>query len=236
MATIKQLYRNNINAVILTLLVHIAVFAILDISHLGVRNPAQETEMLIDFNDEVVEEKEQLQTDKQEETQSSSRYAATNIASNKLAKERNDEATRELQEEIDRSRKLVEDVSRQLKKEIPVIKDLKMPEIVNEESLSDTASKYYTGDSNIEYYLEGRFHRRLPKPIYLTYMGGVVEVLIIVDREGNVVEAEPQISGDTKPELLLSYAKTAALRTRFNISQNAPKRQKGKIVYRFVAQ
>src|SRR5690606_11407736 len=93
----------------------------------------------------------------------------------------------------------------------------------------------YSGDSNVEYYLENRYHLQLPIPVYLAQTGGTVQVNIVVDASGRVLIAEPVIKENISDQLL-SYAKTAALRTRFNQLNNSNIKQNGYIIYRFVAQ
>jgi len=99
----------------------------------------------------------------------------------------------------------------------------------------DFKDKIYTGESNIEYFLEKRYHIKLPVPVYLAQDGGKVKVEIVVDQMGNVIKAEPVVT-PTLSEQILSYAKTAALRTKFNSDTNAPAEQKGYITYTFIPQ
>ena len=94
----------------------------------------------------------------------------------------------------------------------------------------------YTGESNIVYYLENRYHRSLPIPVYLTRRGGKVIVDIIVNRQGIVLSAEPQKNPAIRDEDLYNYAKAAASRSIFNVAQDAPERQHGTIHYTFIAQ
>jgi hypothetical protein len=57
----------------------------------------------------------------------------------------------------------------------------------------DIKNNLYTGESNIEYFLENRHHVKLPIPVYLSEYGGKVKVDILVDRSGKVIKAEPVI-------------------------------------------
>jgi hypothetical protein len=236
MAKIGQLYKNNINGLIFTLLFHILVFAFLNISQFRVKRIFQEPEIIIDFTEEIVNQPESVPERHDEENTTNPIQNQTNIASNRLALEKNEKVNRELQHEMEQARQLADEVRSQLGKEIPTINDLKMPvettEGLNPDSLK---KKLYTGDSNIEYYLENRYHIRMPKPVYLTHKGGKVEVLITVDKNGMVTEAHPVITPGLS-ELLLSYAKTAALQTRFNTDLQAPQKQQGKMIYRFITQ
>jgi hypothetical protein len=236
MAKIKELYYQNINGLIFTLIFHILVFIVLNVSQFGVKQTFREAEILIDFPEELPQPEQQAQELTDNEEPAIQQTHRTNIASNRLAEQKNSQADRELQEEMERAKLLTKEVTNQLKKEIPTVDDLKMP-VESTEGLDPDSlmRKLYTGDSNIEYYLENRYHVRLPKPIYLSYKGGRVEVLIVVDREGTVIEANPVVTGQATDQML-SYAKTAALRTRFNRSNQAPAKQHGRIIYHFIAQ
>ncbi len=91
-----------------------------------------------------------------------------------------------------------------------------------------------TGDNGISFSLQGRGFQKLPPPKY-DYQGeGTVVVEVSVDRSGKVVQAIPGIRGSTAlDEYLLKVAKDAALEARFEVKQDAPAIQKGKITYIF---
>lgn len=235
MASIKQFYKNNINGLIFTLLFHIILFGVLNLSQFRVKRVFEEAELMIDFPEEPLKQ-DILPVEPTNGTDQAPSAHQTNIASNRMSAERNDKANGDLQREIDQARQLVRDVSEQLSKDVPTIDNLKMPVETTEGLDPDSLKKkLYTGDSNIEYYLENRFHRRLPKPIYLAFDGGKVEVQIVVNQQGKVIEANPVITSGQSSQIL-SYAKTAALQTVFNSDPQAPQKQNGKIIYHFVAQ
>ena len=95
----------------------------------------------------------------------------------------------------------------------------------------------YEGPTNIYYKLEYRYHLRLPVPVYKCLGSGEVEVKIVVDQRGRVVQAETEKQGETANEICLAdAAKTAAMKTFFNTDYDAPVRQTGTITYRFIAQ
>ena len=83
------------------------------------------------------------------------------------------------------------------------------------------------------YQLGGRRAIRKSKPKGNQIEGKVV-VVITVDRLGNVIYANPGARGSTTlNKELLNRAKKAALKTKFDIKQSAPKNQHGKIIYDF---
>ena len=83
--------------------------------------------------------------------------------------------------------------------------------------------------------LSGRNALSLPKPEYPGNEAGVVVVSVTVDKNGNVTNAEPGVQGsNTYNANLLSAAKKAAMKARFNTDPNASALQQGTITYRFI--
>lgn len=166
----------------------------------------------------------------------------TNIASNRLAtqnitKSSNDFFDEDYLKEVEAAKKLVSDVNNQLSKKIVDIDDIKMPVETTEGMNPDSIkNKNYTGESNIVYYLENRYHLSLPIPVYLTQSGGKIIVDIDVNRQGIVVQANPRMDKKYREEQIYIYARTAAMRTVFNADANAPEIQKGTIQYTFIPQ
>ncbi len=90
------------------------------------------------------------------------------------------------------------------------------------------------GTEGISFNLGGRKAQSLFKPPYDIQKDGIVVVAITVDRSGRVTDATPGIKGSTTlDENLLKLAKEAALKTRFETSNDAPIIQKGTISYDF---
>lgn len=97
-------------------------------------------------------------------------------------------------------------------------------------------SETYKGPSVISYILEGRKAMSLPIPVYKCVGGGDVSVAIIVNRKGYVIAAAVIINTSSSDNCLQEYAVKAAKSSRFTSSGDAPERQSGEIVYRFIAQ
>jgi outer membrane biosynthesis protein TonB len=99
------------------------------------------------------------------------------------------------------------------------------------------ADGYYgTGGtgSGGDYQLGNRKPLSRPKPNYICNEEGLVVVRIEVDKNGNVVNAEAGVKGSTNTaSCLLSQAKEAALKTKWQPDTNAPSKQIGTIKYRF---
>ncbi|MBQ0077934.1 MAG: energy transducer TonB [Bacteroidales bacterium] len=94
----------------------------------------------------------------------------------------------------------------------------------------------YTGPSVVSYDLGGRKASYLPIPAYKCYGGGEVTVIIIVDPKGSVLSAKIQEDVSTGDACLREFALRAASRARFSLDSNAPAKQRGDIVYAFIAQ
>ena len=95
----------------------------------------------------------------------------------------------------------------------------------------------FRGPTRIFYDLAGRHHVFLPIPIYKCEGAGQVTLAIEVDRNGNVIKAEPANSlSTTSDECLTETAVTHALRTRFNSDLSAPLKQAGFLTFVFVSQ
>lgn len=94
-----------------------------------------------------------------------------------------------------------------------------------------------TGDqgSGVSFSLSGRSAISLPKPKYPGNDAGVVVVKVTVDKNGKVTGAEPGARGTTiMNKSFWNEAKQAALKAKFNVSENAAAFQTGTISYRFV--
>lgn len=107
----------------------------------------------------------------------------------------------------------------------------------------------YTGDpgsgggsgggagKGVGYSIANRSAVDLPRPPKGIQAEGKVVVEILVDRNGNVVDARPGVKGtNTTNERLYQASKDAAMKAKFNVSANAPERQKGTLTYIFELQ
>lgn len=90
------------------------------------------------------------------------------------------------------------------------------------------------GEDGTAYQLGGRKLEFKAKPLYNLQVEGTVVVAITVNRLGNVINATAGVKGSTTlNKQLLQRAKTAALKTKFDPKQSAPRNQQGKIIYHF---
>ncbi|SNR63058.1 energy transducer TonB family protein [Lutibacter flavus] len=99
------------------------------------------------------------------------------------------------------------------------------------------ASGYYGNGgsgSGGDYQLGNRKPLSRPKPNYICNEEGLVVVSIEVDVNGRVIKATPGVKGSTNTAAcLLSQAKEAALKTKWQPDAKAPSKQVGTIKYRF---
>lgn len=210
------------------------------------KGTVQEEELIIEFPDFLpepeIEEEVTEQQDSEPLTNDASSPLAetqnnrTNVASNRLA-QTEEFFDEDYMREVKAAKQLVSDVNNQLSKEKVNLEDIKMPVQTTEGMDPDSIENVvYTGESNIVYYLENRYHVSLPIPVYLTQSGGLVVVDIVVNRQGRVTEAEPRNNPSIRDDQIYLYAKAAASRTIFNADPDAPNPQRGTIHYTFVAQ
>lgn len=246
MRSIKELYKKNVYGVMGTLIFHILVITGFWISELNYSIKQQKEEVIfLDMSnipppveqEQLKEEsKSQQQSDRNPSTSRQNLNMGTNHGVNDAMK-RDKFFDESYKRDIEDAEKMVDKVSKQLSKKIPQTSHFSMPEVVttgqDRDSIKNTI---YSGKSNIHYYLENRFHVRLPIPVFLAKGGGLITVDIQVDRSGQVTKAEARPASNINDPMLPVYATQAAERTVFNADSKAPASQKGTITYRFVAQ
>jgi len=207
-------------------------------------SPKKEEAILLDFTspeiqEETPEQEKEKMPDKTEASDQSKineRNTGSNRAVNDALK-KDKFFDENYKRDIEEAKKMVVDVNKQLSKKIEPIKKYEMPEATTEGQNPDSIKNVvYSGKSNIHYFLENRFHVRLPIPVYLAKSGGIIIVDIQVDRSGRVTKAEARPSKNINDPMLPIYATQAAERTVFNSDSKAPVSQRGTITYQFVAQ
>lgn len=230
-----------------TLLFHILLFSVFLLSDVDIKGNVKEEPIVIEFPDilpepemeeEIAKKDEQMQADNSTERSNN----RSNVASNRTATENTTKSADEFFDddylkELESAQKLVSDVNNNLSKEIVDMSDIKMPVETTEGMDPDSIKNViYTGESNIVYYLDNRYHISLPVPVYLSQGGGTVIVDIAVNRSGTVTEAVARKNNSIGDKQIFLYAQEAASRTLFNADNSAPSSQKGTIQYTFVAQ
>jgi len=243
MSSIKELYRKNVYGVMGTLVFHILLVAGFLVAELNLNVKIEKEEaILLDFTAPEIEEKI-LEREKSPEKNEASDNSARNNQSSGSNRAVNEASKKDkffdanYNRDIEEAKKLVADVNKQLSKKVVQAKKFEMPEETTEGQDPDSIKNVvYSGKSNIHYFLENRYHLRLPIPVYLARGGGTITVDIQVDRSGKVIKAEPRAAKNLNDPMLPVYAVQAAERTVFNSESKAPAIQRGTITYKFVAQ
>lgn len=246
MEKLQRLYRDNINGIIATLVIHVVVCVSLLFAQLRINYLIPEQALFLDLVSESVKspspENEKSDLGDQSLTRNSSQSGGP--ASNRAVNMNYGGKTsgdpffdKEYAREVAEAKKLESDVNKNLAKKIPVIGDIPMPVASNEGMTREEAKRStFKGKSNIKYQLGNRYHLLLPIPVYLAQGGGEIVVDIVVDRNGEVLNAMPRGGENLSDPTILAYAKQAAEKTIFNPEPAAPEKQKGTITYIFVAQ
>lgn len=88
---------------------------------------------------------------------------------------------------------------------------------------------------SVRYILDGRdvIKKTIP-PSNICFESGKVEIEIVVDKKGNVLEAKLGKGSTTNSSCLVDASKKAALNTKWNIDKKAFSKQAGKIIYYFI--
>ena len=250
MGKVNEIYRQNIYGVITTLIFHIIVLVVLLTSNLDYGKKTVEDDILLEFPVEEIKlpeppKEKELQPETANPMQQGSNQMLSNRGVNDASKDASKASSRSndpffdkaYNKEIEAAKQLVSDVNKTLAKKIPKIGDIRMPEDNTEgKTREEVKQSNFKGKSNIHYFLENRYHSRLPIPVYLAEGGGEVIVDIIVARDGHVLFANPRANPKITDLAILAYAKQAAEKTWFNNDASAPEKQKGTITYQFVAQ
>jgi hypothetical protein len=247
MGKLKEIYKENIYGVMAALTFHLIVLSILLFVDINSHYVPEMDEIIIDFSAEEIKlpepekKPEEKSLDQLDPANNRPRELASNRAVNEAAKEasksRDPFFDKEYRDEVAAAQKLASDVNRNLAQKIPEIGDIDMPEENTEGMTPEEIKKSsFKGKSNIKYYLENRYHVRLPIPVYLAEGGGEVVVDILVNRDGRVLSATPRPNPKISDMTIFAYAKQAAEKTRFNADPSAPEKQRGTITYVFVPQ
>lgn len=156
-----------------------------------------------------------------------------------------------LEEEIS-TQKYVEDFMKQLneqKSDEDKLSEDVLDDILNMDDLTletvkpeqDTEKEEFRGPTNITYAFldepKNRVSVNIPVPVYKCQGFGEVEVLVHVNRLGNVVYAKPTVlEASEDPGCLSEVAERYARRAVFRGDPNAPAEHRARITYRFIAQ
>lgn len=232
-------YLTNRNVALLgTISFHALVLAIFAHLNLVDTSKEQTTELLINFVEEDLEEEVIEETEEDTESNVNILDEFSRPLSNQASSRSNENTVEDLRasmKSLDNARDnndvdLFSDDAE--KREIP----LKHYESENDdtEEIERKEENAFTGQSTINYFLEGRYSEVLRNPVYTCISGGTIHINIEVNQKGQVVEAKYNKSkSNSKNECLIETALKYARMSRFNTNFNASESQKGYISYQF---
>jgi hypothetical protein len=198
MLKVREIYKHNIYGVIATLSFHVVLLIVLITSDLKYGNQPPGEAVLVDFSlrefimpDPETNKEPDAKSGTEQQLTSTSGQQASNQAVNeasRLSSRTNDPFfDKAYINEVAAAKKLVSDVNKTLAKNIPEIGDIRMPEENSEGKTREEAKQSnFKGKSNIHYFLENRYHQRLPIPVYLAEGGAAgrcwVQIRVIILR------------------------------------------------------
>ena len=243
----RDIINENLSGILGTLAFHMLLVIIFLIIKISSTRSLMDSIILVDFEEdekteqEIIEKEIELDPDFEQYVADYLDAARRNIPVN-VADRLNEELStekyvEELLDEMDGDRS--EDYLRSNERLQELLEMEEGEDIIveGEQDEEDTEPEIYQGPTNIYYSLENRYDVRLPVPVYKCEGEGIVEVQVVVDQRGRVVQVGVDNLGDSLNEICLTEAaKTAALSTRFNSDFEAPARQRGTITYHFQPQ
>lgn len=235
----RKVYKEHIYGIMGALVFHILLFSLFLLTDIDIKGIIKEEPIWIDFPEDVAEQEIAQKTEEERQVSNAARREqTTNRPSNEAVLHNEDDFfDQSYRDEIREAQNLINEVDKQLSKKVFQTEDIEMPVVSTEEMHPDSIRNVvYSGESNISYNLENRYHVSLPVPVYLAHGGGKVITDILVDRNGKVIKAEARKNTSVSDPRTFYYATLAAQRTTFNADPSAPEKQQGTITYHFVAQ
>ena len=236
-------HKENKAGLYLTIIFHLVVVIVLLVYQIDSRIKA-ESSFVLDFTkQEEIEKEKKLQEMKTDISKRLDDLIAAARANNKEIKNLAVDASSQLKDDrntdADQLYKDAERLANELKAGQSDIQEDAREETVelpSQKKDDKSKTKEYSGPSVVSYNLDGRKASHLSIPAYRCYGSGDVTVIITVDPQGKVVGAQVMDEISSSDQCLRSFAVRAARLSRFSVAQDAPARQRGEIVYRFIAQ
>ncbi len=245
---IKEFFKENLVAILYTIILHLAVLIILIFIKVDSLKNNTELGIMLDFTEEktleelLEEEMVEVPADWLEQVYAAREKASnravnvndavqTQLSTNDFVKELLDELELQKDEDFLKDREKWEEIISSV-----VYDDPPLPE--NEE---EEVEEPFTGPTTISYeFLNPPLDRRKQRftvPVYRCEGSEIVIVDIVVAQDGYVIDATVSNSkrGETS-SCFSDAALDAALSSKFKSDFNAPSKQKARITYQFVAQ
>jgi len=232
------LLSDNINGILGTILFHLLLVLFFLMVKVGdVRRkqieyyPIEFEEDLVDI-EELIKEIESMQAEIPALEEAIRRNIALNVADKINDQISTEKYIEELKEELG-----IENLEQYLDRSLPDNENISYSEEQkDDEDEESNSDEEYSGPTNVTYFLENRFKKYLPIPVYTCKGGGLVKVDIVVNQKGKVISTSISQESDTREQCLLETALKYAVRTSFNTNYNAEPRQNGYIMYQFIPQ
>ena len=236
-------HKENKAGLYLTIIFHLVVVIVLLVYQIDSKIKA-ESSFVLDFTkQEEIEKEQKLQEMKTEVSKRLDDLIAAARANNKEIKNLAVDASSQLKDDrntdADQLYKDAERLANELKAGQSAIQEDAREETVelpSKKKEDKSKTKEYSGPSVVSYNLDGRKASHLSIPAYRCYGSGEVTVIISVDPSGKGGGAQGMDELSSGDQCLRSFAVRAARLSRFSVSKDAPSRQRGEIVYRFIAQ
>ena len=231
----KHLTNRNV-ALLGTITFHVVLFAVFTHTHLKVNRPEHNMDLVINFIEpEQVEEQPEEEIEEKDDLLREFEDPITNQASSRS----NEQTVEDLRKSM-KSLEGVRDEETDLFSDKAVARNIKTKSVKPKDATDGKGEverkekNAFTGSSTINYYLKGRYHDKLPNPIYTCIDGGFVYINIRVNQKGIVTDASYNRSkSKTTNECLIETALKYAKRAKFNSNYKAKEIQKGYITYDF---
>lgn len=225
----------------ITVIFHLTVIIVLSISQLS-SVTSSVRDMVIDFSrQEEKERQEQERAFKEDISRQLDKMLndykpqgeIRNIAVDQSAQLKDDRGT-DAEELYKDAKKLASDLKNGHKQAIQ--EDMRDERVDLNAKKNNKKDSEYKGPSVVSYKLDGRKASHLYIPAYRCPNAGEVTVIITVDNSGRVTDAKVYDDVSSDDRCLREFAIKAATRSRFSSNPKASPKQKGEIVYRFMAQ
>jgi hypothetical protein len=237
------------NGILATLVLHLFIITCFLVLKMRTQNKHQEAQMLIDFSQQELMEKQLQEMQKQVKAQPKQEFI-NNLEKQYLGKNIAVNESHDAQQSIN---KMVDDIKSELGVKDPLNRDAdrqqpkidsiktKKPATIEKKpdyTLNEKGEPtFYRGKTTVSYNLAGRSHLYVPIPVYQCEGSGKVVMDIAVNPKGYVLSAtinksESQITEQCLIDAAIRYAQV----TRFTEKAGAAAQQKGTITYIFIAQ
>jgi len=241
-----SLIKENINGILGTVVFHLLIVVFIMVAKLSSYERQQEETMFIEFADDVSEEEFRALTEslmarnallQEDHTGQLIRNIAVNISEERPVPDQFREMSSEQLSDLDQ--RVSEILNDAANGNMPVPEQPEIGFSTPEEPAAQENSpdEPYKGPTNITYDLPGRNHIRIPVPVYRCPDGGIVQVNISVNKQGQVIRANIEgTAGNFNENCIFETALEASFASRFNQHADAPPVQSGTITFYFQKQ